>query len=82
MDNKKYYGGGHNGSGSSDPGPIPDRWLHCPRTSCEFIANKFLAFKTPLSARFSPKLERSLNFQPDMVFSYMKMEKVKNKNPF
>lgn len=75
MDSNRYYGG-HNGSSSDDPGPIPDRWLNCPRTSTSFIANKFLAFKTPLSARFSSKMEKAQNFPPDMVFTYMKVEKV------
>lgn len=73
----RFYGGGHNsGMSNDDPGPIPDRWLNCPRISHAFVANKFLAFKTPLSARFAIKMEKQHHFQPDMVFSYMKMEKV------
>lgn len=65
-----------NGSGGGGPGPIPNRWLLCPRTSESFIADKFLAFKTPLSARFSSQIPVERQFQPDMVFSYMKMYKV------
>lgn len=78
MDNSRYYGGHNsNGHGSDDPGQIPDRWLHCPRNANAFITEKFFAFKTPLSVRFSPKMDRAHNFTPEMVFSYMKMEKVK-----
>lgn len=73
MDNHKYYGGGNQHDG---PGPIPDRWLLCPRISTAFVANRFLAFKTPLNARFSPQILPQYHFQPDMVFSYMKTEKV------
>lgn len=79
MDNNRFYSGGNKSGNSDDPGPIPDRWLHCPRTSRAFVANRFLAFKTPLSARFATKIEPQHYFQPDMVFSYMKMEKVMTK---
>lgn len=75
----KYYGGqntnGHD-DGGGGPGPIPDRWLLCPRNSTVFIANKFLAFKTPLGPKFSSQMSPEHFFQPDMVFSFMKMEKV------
>lgn len=74
MDNNRYYGGGN--SRSNDPGPIPDRWLECPRISVVPIASKFIAFKTPLDARFASKMEPKYHFPPEMVFSYMKMEKV------
>lgn len=77
MDNNRFYGGGHSsGMVNDDPGPIPERWLNCPRIARAFVANRFLAFKTPLSARFAQKMEPQQYFQPDMVFSYMKMEKV------
>lgn len=76
-------GGGHghgHGSGGmendSDPGPIPDRWLNCPHIANDILAGRFLAFKTPLSARFAPKIEPQYRFQPEMVFAYMKIEKV------
>lgn len=73
----RFYGGGHNsGMINDDPGPIPERWLQCPRISSKIVSDKFLAFKTPLSARFANKMEKQYHFQPDMVFSYMKMEKV------
>lgn len=83
MDSNRYYGGGNSSSNShDDPGPIPDRWLDCPRISNSLIADKFLAFKTPLSARFSPKMEPKYHFPPDMVFSYIKMEKVNHIDDF
>lgn len=66
---------GDNNYGNS-PGPIPKRWLHCPRNSSSFIANRFLAFKTPLSAKFAAQMSVEFQFQPEMVFSYMKMFKV------
>lgn len=75
MDNNRYYGG-QNGSSSDDPGPIPDRWLDCPRISDSIIAGKFYAFKTPLSSRFSPKIEPAKHFTPAMMFSNVKMDKV------
>lgn len=61
---------------SRGPGPIPKRWLNCPRTSTSFIAEKFLAFKTPLSNRFSSQMEPQYYFQPETVFSFVKMHKV------
>lgn len=70
---------GHNRHGKSDdrePGPLPDRWLMCPRVSSTVLASKFLAFKTPLNGRFSSQLEPQYFFQPEMVFDYMKTEKV------
>lgn len=74
MDGFNRYGASKNDD--KDPGPIPDRWLNCPRLSTTVIANKFVAFKTPLSVRFSPQLEPQYRFQPDMVFDYMKADKV------
>lgn len=68
-----HYGGGNSDRG---PGPIPNRWLNCPRTSTSFIVDKFLAFKTPLSQRFNNQLEPQYYFQPETVFSYVKMYKV------
>lgn len=64
------------GNNSRGPGPIPKRWLNCPRTSTSFIAEKFLAFKTPLSDRFASQLEPQHYFQPETVFSFVKMHKV------
>lgn len=88
MDNNRYYGSGSGGHGhghhrggmenDSDPGPIPDRWLHCPHIANTILAGRFLAFKTPLSARFAPKIEAQYRFQPEMAFAYMKIEKVRH----
>lgn len=66
----------HRSNNGRGTGPIPKRWLNCPRNSSSFIADKFLAFKTPLSARFASQMEIQQQFQPDMVFSYIKMCKV------
>lgn len=59
------------------PGPLPKRWLYCPRNADTFIAEKFLPFKTPLSARFANQMPEDCQFEPDMVFSFVKMFKVK-----
>lgn len=59
------------------PGPIPDRWLYCPRNANAFVAEKFLAFKTPLSDRFTSQMPMECQFLPEMVFSYAKMFKVR-----
>lgn len=73
----QYYGGQKsNGHSDENPGPIPDRWLLCPRNATEFIAQRFLAFKTPLSSRYSSQMSAEHHFPPSMVFSFMKIEKV------
>lgn len=83
MDNNRYNGGqSSNGNLDDGPGPIPDRWLSCPRISSKFIENKFVAFKTPLSARYSPQMSPENHFPPEMVFSFMKMEKVSRIHAF
>ena len=61
---------------SRGPGPIPPRWLHCPRKSVELVANKFLAFKTPLSSLFDDQVPEECRFKPGMVFTSMKSYKV------
>lgn len=66
----------HRGKNSGNGPGIPKRWLHCPRNSNSFIAENFLAFKTPLSTKFSHQVPVECRFQPEMVFSYVKMEKV------
>ncbi|XP_044742570.1 mRNA-capping enzyme [Chrysoperla carnea] len=53
---------------SSNPGPVPPRWLHCPRKSSGLIADKFLAFKTPLSERFDKDVPPECRFPPKMIF--------------
>lgn len=52
---------------SSDPGPLPKRWLNCPRKATSLIAHKFLAFKTPLSERFDGQVEMQYRFPPSMI---------------
>lgn len=60
-----------------DPGPLPARWLRCPRKSLELIGGKFLAFKTPLDQKFDDKIDAAFRFPPSMVFSSMKSYKVR-----
>ncbi|XP_055681575.1 mRNA-capping enzyme [Lutzomyia longipalpis] len=60
---------------SANPGPVPDRWLHCPRKSDGFIADRFLAFKTPLDERFDPQLPVEACFSPEMVIQSLRMHK-------
>lgn len=74
--NKKSVSKNVSKNDDRDCGPIPDRWLLCPRISSTIIAGKFVAFKTPLNARFSPKLQPQYQFQPNIVFEYMRAEKV------
>ncbi|XP_063703716.1 mRNA-capping enzyme-like [Culicoides brevitarsis] len=58
-------------------GPLPERWLYCPRKSDSLIADKFLAFKTPLCDRFSSKMPEECLFTPKMLLQIMKSYKVK-----
>ncbi|CAG0916172.1 unnamed protein product [Notodromas monacha] len=55
-----------------DPGALPMRWLRCPRKSDGFIGGKFLAFKTPLDAKFNPQVPLDCRFSPDMLLKSMK----------
>lgn len=73
---KSFVGHNNNMSYHSGPGPLPNRWLHCPRNGESFIADKFLPFKTPLNARFASQMPANCQFEPDMVFSFVKMFKV------
>ncbi|CAG0887238.1 unnamed protein product [Darwinula stevensoni] len=59
------------------PGPLPPRWLHCPRKATTLIAGKFLAFKTPLDARFDDQVPEECRFYPEMVLESMKSYQVK-----
>lgn len=59
------------------PGPIPNRWLNCPRKSDHIIAERFYAFKTPLDDRYTDQMPVECLFPPDMIFGYMKMIKAK-----
>ena len=54
------------------PGPIPPRWLNCPRKSNDLIEDRFLAFKTPLSNRFDDQVPLQHRFTPEMLFASMK----------
>lgn len=60
-----------------DPGPIPNRWLNCPRKAIDLIVGKFLAFKTPLGQQFNDKVPDVNRFTPAMLFAYMKSLNVK-----
>ncbi|XP_017109277.2 mRNA-capping enzyme [Drosophila bipectinata] len=60
-----------------DSGPLPNRWLYCPRKSDTIIAERFLAFKTPLSANFQDKMPIECTFRPEMLFDYCKTTKLK-----
>lgn len=62
---------------SQNPGPVPDRWMHCPRKADELIESKFFAFKTPLSKRFDKQVPPKYRFHPKMVFSTAKLKKIK-----
>ena len=57
-------------------GPLPPRWLKCPRKSGDLIGGKFLAFKTPLNDRFDDQVPPEHRFSPAMLFSSMKSYKV------
>ncbi|KAJ8865971.1 hypothetical protein PR048_033495 [Dryococelus australis] len=56
-------------------GPTPHHWMHCPRKAGELVANKFLAFKTPLSSAFDDQVPADCRFYPSMVFSSMRSYK-------
>ncbi|XP_026848279.1 mRNA-capping enzyme [Drosophila persimilis] len=58
-------------------GPLPNRWLYCPRKSDSIIAERFLAFKTPLSQAFKDKMPIECTFRPEMLFDYCKTVKHK-----
>uniref|UniRef100_A0A182WAC7 mRNA-capping enzyme n=1 Tax=Anopheles minimus TaxID=112268 RepID=A0A182WAC7_9DIPT len=60
---------------SRGPGPIPARWLHCPRKSETLIAECFLAFKTPLKEAFQSQMPVQCCFTPKMLFDLMKRHK-------
>ena len=72
MNRKRGHG---DRGGGSDPGPLPARWLHCPRKSTLIIADKFLAFKTPLDSSFDGKVAEEYRFHPEMLFASAKAQK-------
>ena len=58
------------------PGPIPPRWLNCPRKSNELIGSKFLAFKTPLDSKYDDQVPIECRFPSKMLFDCMRGYKV------
>ncbi|CAB3231409.1 unnamed protein product [Arctia plantaginis] len=60
-----------------DPGPIPNRWLRCPRKANGLVADKFLAFKTPLGPQFNEQVPEENRFTPAMLMAYTKSMKIK-----
>jgi len=52
------------------PGPLPQRWTHCPRKASSIIEDKFLAFKTPLDRRYNNSLPEEFYFHPEMLISF------------
>lgn len=59
-----------------DPGPLPNRWLKCPRKADQLIIGQFLAFKTPLSSAFNEKVPEGNRFTPKMLFDSVRGYKV------
>lgn len=47
---------------------IPPRWLNCPRKG-SLIADKFLAFKTPLSEVYDDQVPEECRFSPEMLLA-------------
>ncbi|KZC05483.1 mRNA-capping enzyme, partial [Dufourea novaeangliae] len=62
---------------NGNKGPIPPRWLHCPRKAIKLIQNTFLAFKTPLSSAFDTQVPEECRFTIDMLFASLKSQKLK-----
>jgi mRNA-capping enzyme len=57
-----------------DPGPVPDRWLKCPRSG--EMLNTFLPFKTPLDDRFETKIPAQYRFTPEMFIAKWSSRKI------
>ena len=51
-----------NSAHNRGPGPIPPRWLSCPRKSVQLIGKKFLAFKTPLDEKYDDQVPMQYRF--------------------
>lgn len=62
---------------NGNKGPIPPRWLHCPRKAITLVQNKFLAFKTPLSSSFNSQVPEECRFTLDMLFAFLKSQRLK-----
>lgn len=65
------------GDNAGGPGPLPPRWLNCPRKAIELIGGKFMAFKTPLSSDFNSQVSPACRFTPAMLLSAVKQYKLK-----
>lgn len=63
--------------GGKGPGPLPPRWLNCPRKSSKLVGSRFLAFKTPLDERYDEQVSVENRFTPKMLFQAMRAHKVK-----
>lgn len=55
---------------------VPPRWLNCPRKS-QIIAEKFLAFKTPLGPRYDEVIPEANRFDLPMLFAYLQSLKMR-----
>jgi mRNA-capping enzyme len=51
---------------------LPPRWLNCPRKANSLVADKFLAFKVPLSAKFDQKMPQDCRFNAKMLIESVK----------
>ncbi|XP_017773246.1 PREDICTED: mRNA-capping enzyme-like, partial [Nicrophorus vespilloides] len=58
-------------------GPVPNRWMNCPRKASELIIDKFMAFKTPLSADYDELILPQNRFYPQMLFDVCRAKKIK-----
>ncbi|KAI4465297.1 mrna-capping enzyme [Holotrichia oblita] len=58
-------------------GPVPSRWLHCPRKASDLIVGKFMALKTPLNSNFDSQVPPDCRFPPKMLFDVCKSKKIK-----
>nr|XP_022914085.1 mRNA-capping enzyme [Onthophagus taurus] len=64
-------------SGRQNRGPVPNRWLKCPRRATDLIVDKFLAFKTPLDHNFDNLVPLECRFPPQFIFDFAKLRKLK-----
>lgn len=58
------------------PGPLPSRWLRCPRKADDLLVSKFLAFKTPLDEKFDEQIPPQFRFTPTMLFDFAKTRRL------
>ena len=64
-------------SDSSYAGPVPPRWLLCPRKG-RLIANTFLPVKTPLGPAYDSQVPEEHRFSPLMLISEYAQPEVRN----